>query len=135
MKKALFLIVLLLMPIALARSDTIELKKDESFLMEQFNVTLLNIDSKKTLGEAIKKLLEAQKKESENNKLWYLLSVAYGRNSEMGKSKYASAYSFYLKGDDAMALNFIERAKKIVEKDSATWTKLINLENNINLKK
>ena len=40
-----------------------------------------------------------------------------------------------IKGDDAMALNFIERAKKIVEKDSATWTKLINLENNINLKK
>jgi len=64
-----------------------------------------------------------------------LLSVAYGKNSEMGKSKYASAYSFYLKGDDVMALNFIERAKKIIEKNSATWTKLINLENKINLKK
>ena len=97
--------------------------------------TLLNLESKETLDESIKKLLEAQKYESENNKLWYLLSVAYGKNSEMGKSKYASAYSFYLKGDDTMALNFIERAKKIVEKDSATWTKLINLENNINLKK
>ena len=53
----------------------------------------------------------------------------------MGKSKYATAYSFYLKGDDAMALSFIERAKKIIEKDSATWTKLINLENKINFKK
>ena len=97
--------------------------------------TLLNFESKNTLDKAIKKLLEAQKKELGNTKLWYLLSVAYGRNSEMGKSKYSSAYSFYLKGDDAMALSFIERAKKIVEKDSSTWIKLINLENKINLKK
>jgi len=97
--------------------------------------TLLNLDSKDTLDKAIEKLLEAQKKESENNKLWYLLSVAYGRNSEIGKSKYASAYSSYLKGDDAMALSFIERAKKIIKKNSATWTKLINLENKINLEK
>ena len=50
MKKALFLIVLLLIPIALARSETIELTKDESFLMEQFNLTLLNIDSE---GETV----------------------------------------------------------------------------------
>ena len=97
--------------------------------------TLLSLDSKKTLDKAIEKLLEAQKKELENNKLWYLLSVAYGRNSEIGKSKYASAYSSYLKGDDAMALSFIERAKKIIKKNSATWTKLINLENKINLEK
>ena len=97
--------------------------------------TLINLESKETLDESIKKLLEAEKKESENNKLWYLLSVAYGKNSEMGKSKYASAYSFYLKGDDEMALNFIERAKKIIKENSATWVKLINLENKINLKK
>ena len=29
----------------------------------------------------------------------------------MGKSRYASAYSSYLNGDDAMAISFIERAK------------------------
>ena len=34
-----------------------------------------------------------------------------------------------------MALSFIERAKKIIKKNSATWTKLINLENKINLEK
>ena len=97
--------------------------------------TLLNIDSKENINKAIKILLEAQKKESENNKLWYLLSVAHGRNSEMAKSKYASAYSFYLKGDDAMALNFIKNAKKIVDKNSVTWVKLNDLENKINSKK
>ena len=64
-----------------------------------------------------------------------MLSVAYGRNSEIGKSRYASAYSSYLKGDDAMAFSFIERAKKIIKKNSTTWVKLINLENKINLKK
>ena len=47
----------------------------------------------------------------------------------MAKSKYASAYSFYLKGDDAMALNFIKNAKKIVDKNSVTWVKLNDLEN------
>ena len=97
--------------------------------------TLLNLDSKKNLDKAIKNLEEAKKKEPENNKLWYLLSVARGKNSEMGESRYASAYSFYLKGDDAMALSFIERAKKITKRNSSTWTKLINLENKINLKK
>jgi len=97
--------------------------------------TLLNLDSKKNLDKAIKNLEEAKKKEPENNKLWYLLSVARGKNSEMGESRYASAYSFYLKGDDAMALSFIERAKKITKRNSSTWTKLINLENKINFKK
>ena len=97
--------------------------------------TLLNLDSKKNLDKAIQNLEEAKKKEPENNKLWYLLSVARGKNSEMGESRYASAYSFYLKGDDAMALSFIERAKKITKRNSSTWTKLINLENKINLKK
>ena len=97
--------------------------------------TLLNLDSKKNLDKAIQNLEEAKKKEPENNKLWYLLSVARGKNSEMGESRYASAYSFYLKGDDAMALSFIERAKKITKRNSSTWTKLINLENKINFKK
>ena len=97
--------------------------------------TLLNLDTKKNLDKAIKNLEEAKKKEPENNKLWYLLSVARGKNSEMGESRYASAYSFYLKGDDAMALSFIERAKKITKRNSSTWTKLINLENKINFKK
>jgi len=97
--------------------------------------TLLNLDTKKNLDKAIQNLEEAKKKEPENNKLWYLLSVARGKNSEMGESRYASAYSFYLKGDDAMALSFIERAKKITKRNSSTWTKLINLENKINFKK
>ena len=88
-----------------------------------------------TNARAIKKLEKAKIKEINNDKLWYLLSVAYGRNSEMGKSKYASAYSFYLKGDDTMALSFIERAKKITLRDSDEWNKIINLENKINLKK
>ena len=53
----------------------------------------------------------------------------------MVKSRYDSAYSSYLNGDDAMAISFIERAKKITKKDSPVWNKLINLENKINLKK
>ena len=97
--------------------------------------TLLNIDSKKTLDKAIQKLLAAKKSEPENNKLWYLLSVAHGKNSEMSESRYASAYSSYLNGDDEMAISFIERAKKITNKNSPIWNKLINLENEINLKK
>ena len=95
--------------------------------------TLLNLDSKKTLNQSIKILLKAQKKEPENNKLWYLLSVAYGKNSQMSESRYASAYSAYLKGDDKMALSFIQRAKKITSRSSETWNKLVSLEEKINL--
>jgi len=46
----------------------------------------------------------------------------------MSKSRYASAYSAYLKGDDVRALNFIKKAKKIVKKNSVEWNKLDNLE-------
>ena len=95
--------------------------------------TLLNLDSNNTLDESVKILLKAQKKEPENNKLWYLLSVAYGKNSQMSESRYASAYSAYLKGDDEMALSFIQRAKKITSRTSETWKKLDILEEKINL--
>ncbi len=97
--------------------------------------TLINIDNKKAINKAIKFLNQAKKKEIENDKLWYLLSIAYGRNNEMGKSKYSSAYSSYLKGDDTMALNFITRAKKITKKNTKEWNELENLENKINSKK
>ena len=97
--------------------------------------TFLNLDTKKTLDQSIEKLLNAKIKEPENNKLWYLLSIAYGKNSQMSESRYASAFSSYLKGEDVMAINFIERAKKITKKNSPMWIKLINLENKINLKK
>ena len=72
--------------------------------------TLIDLDTKKTTIKSIELLSKAKQKDSENNKLWYLLSVAHGKNSEMGKSRYASAYSSYLKGDDNMAISFIERA-------------------------
>jgi len=112
-----------------------KLLPDDPLVQIELAHTLLNLDSKKTLDKAIQTLLEAKKKEPENNKLWYLLSVAYGKNSEMGESRYASAYSSYLEGNDAMAQSFIERAKKITKENSSTWKKLINLENKINLKK
>ena len=67
--------------------------------------------------------------------MWYLLSVAYGKNSEIGRSRYASAYSSYLKGDDEMAINFINRAKKITKRNTSEWSKLIELEKKINFKK
>ena len=112
-----------------------QLLPNDPLVQIELSHTLLNLNSKKNLDKAIKILLKAEKSEVENKKLWYLLSVAYGKNSEIGKSRYASAYSAYLKGDDAMALSFIERAKKVIKRDSSTWTKLINLENKINLKK
>ena len=51
----------------------------------------------------------------------------------MSESRYSSAYSAYLKGDDKMALSFIQRAKKITSRSSETWTKLVSLEEKINL--
>jgi len=97
--------------------------------------TLINLESKQNIEKSIKILLNAKKEEPENTKMWYLLSIAYGKNSEIGKSRYASAYSSYLKGDTVMAINFIERAKKTVKKNTEIWNELIELENRINLKK
>ena len=111
------------------------LLQNEPLIQIELAHTLINIDNKKSIQNATKLLLKAKVNEPKNNKLWYLLSIAYGKNSEIDKSRYASAYSAYLKGDDALAINFIERAKKITKKNSQTWKKLIELENKINLKK
>ena len=92
-------------------------------------------ENEKYLVEAINNLKKASMTESNNQKLWYLLSVAYGRSGKIGISRYASAYSAYLKGDDTLALSFIQRAKKIVKKNSIDWNKIVDLESKINLKK
>ena len=107
----------------------------DSLIQIELAHTLLNTEKKDNINKAIKILEKAQIKEIENNKLWYLLSVAYGKNSEIGRSRYASAYSSYLKGDDEMAINFINRAKKITKRNTSEWSKLIELEKKINFKK
>ena len=108
---------------------------NDALIQIELAQTLLNFESDKALNQSIENLTKAKKRESENNKLWYLLSVAYGKNNQMDKSRYASAYSAYLKGDDETAINFIRRAKKITSRDSVLWSELIDLENKINLKK
>ena len=107
----------------------------DSLIQIELAHTLLNTEKKDNINKAIKILEKAQIKEIENNKLWYLLSVAYGKNSEIGRSRYASAYSSYLKGDDEMAISFINRAKKITKRNTSEWSKLIELEKKINFKK
>ena len=77
---------------------------------------------------------KASKKEIQNQKLWYLLSVAYGRNGMIGKSRYASAHAAYYRGDDIAAKSFIKRAKKIIKKNSREWEELENLEKNLKIK-
>ena len=112
-----------------------KLLPDDPLIQIELAHTLINIDNKNAINKAIKFLNKAKKKENDNDKLWYLLSVAHGKNNEMGKSKYSSAYASYLKGDDVMALNFITRAKKITKKNTKEWDELEDLEYKINSKK
>ena len=106
----------------------IEIIPNDSLMLIELAQAQINEESSNNLLNAIKNLKKASLTENQNEKLWYLLSVAYGRNNEMSKSKYASAYSAYLKGDDVRALNFIQKAKKLVKKNSVEWNKLDNLE-------
>lgn len=109
----------------------IKIKPNDSLMLIELSQSQINHESPNNLLNAIKNLKKASFTENENEKLWYLLSVAYGRNNEMGKSRYASAYSSYLKGDDVSARNFIRKAKKIVKKNSVEWHKIENLESKI----
>jgi len=109
----------------------IEIIPNDSLMLIELAQAQINEESSNNLLNAIKNLKKASLTENQNEKLWYLLSVAYGRNNEMSKSKYASAYSAYLKGDDVRALNFIQKAKKLVKKNSVEWNKLDNLESKI----
>ena len=112
----------------------IEIIPNDSLILIELAQTQINFDSNKYLIEAIENLKKASLKENENQELWYLLSIAYGRNGEMGKSRYASAYSAYLKSDNTSALNFIKMAKKITKRNSEDWYKIEDLENIIKTK-
>ena len=105
----------------------IEIIPNDSLILIELAQTQINFDSNKYLIEAIENLKKASLKENENQELWYLLSIAYGRNGEMGKSRYASAYSEYLKGNDGSALNFIRMAKKITKKNFFIKQYLLNI--------
>ena len=109
----------------------IKVAPNDSLILIELAQTQINFNSHNYSFQAIQNLKKASLNENENQKLWYLLSVAYGRNREMGKSRYASAYSEYLKGNDSSALNFIRMAKKITKKNSVDWYKIEDLENRI----
>ena len=109
----------------------IKVAPNDSLILIELAQTQINFNSHNYSFQAIQNLKKASLNENENQKLWYLLSVAYGRNREMGKSRYASAYSEYLKGNDGSALNFIRMAKKITKKNSVDWYKIEDLENRI----
>ena len=116
-------------------SKAIEIIPNDGLILIELAQTQINYETDKYLNEAIKNLKTASLQENENQKLWYLLSVAYGRNDELGKSRYASGYSAYLKGDNALALSFIAKARKIVKPKSVEWYQLEDLEGRINSKK
>ena len=106
----------------------------DPLIMIEMSHSLINLEDKNYYNEIVNNLEKAKLEENENQKLWYLLSIVHGRNGQLGKSRFASAYSYFLKGDDNMALNFIKRAKKVTIENSKDWNKLINLENKISLK-
>jgi len=113
---------------------TIKLIPDDSLILIELAQIQINLDSNKHLAESIKNLNKASRKETQNQKLWYLLSVAYGRDGMIGKSRYASAHAAYYRGDDIAARNFIKMAKKIIKKNSREWKELENLEKDLKIK-
>ena len=116
-------------------SKAIEIIPNDGLILIELAQTQINFETNKYLNKAIKNLKTASLQENENQKLWYLLSVAYGRNNELGKSRYASAYSAYLKGDNTLALSFIAKARKILKPKSFEWYQLEDLESRIKSKK
>lgn len=84
------------------------------------------IESNKTsrLSQAEKYLLQAQRYEKNNPRIWHLLAIIYGKQKDFGKSSLSLALKALHLGDKDQARQQANRALKYVKKNSKEWIKV-----------
>lgn len=98
-----------------------QLLPDEALIRIGLAQTQLEFDDPKMTKAAIANLELARRHESDNGSLWRLLTIAYGRDGQLGMTALAQAERAFLQNRKAEARAHAERAERILPSGSPAW--------------
>jgi predicted Zn-dependent protease len=78
-------------------------------------------DAPESYRAAIENLKLAQRSEPDNGEIWRLLSIAYGRDNQLGMASLAMAERALLQRNRTDARGLAERAERLLPSGSAAW--------------
>jgi predicted Zn-dependent protease len=94
---------------------------DEALIRIGLAQTQLEFDDPKMTKAAIANLELARRHESDNGGLWRLLTIAYGRDGQLGMAALAQAERAFLQNRKAEARAHAERAERMLPSGSPAW--------------
>jgi len=110
-----------------AHRKSVELKPDAPLLRVNLAQTLLALDKKDRVEEAITELGRALTFEQDNAFAWRLLSQAFDAKGLPGQARLAAAEYHYSIGELREAKTFAMRAREMLTKDTPDWRRATDI--------
>ncbi|HYF22395.1 MAG TPA: M48 family metalloprotease [Caulobacteraceae bacterium] len=110
-----------------AHRKSVELKPDAPLLRVNLAQTLLALDKKERVEEAIAELGKALTFENDNAFAWRLLSQAFDAKDMPGQARLAAAEYHYAVGEKREAKTFAMRAREMLAKDTPDWRRATDI--------
>ncbi|HEX7759576.1 MAG TPA: M48 family metalloprotease [Caulobacteraceae bacterium] len=110
-----------------AHRRSVELKPDAPLLRINLGQTLIAMDDKTKLDEAIADINRALTEEPDNALGWRLLSEAYDTKGEAGRARLATAEQNFYLGQMRDARTFALRARDLLKKDTPEWRRATDI--------
>ncbi len=110
-----------------AHRRSVELKPDAPLLRVNLAQTLIALNDKARLNEAIDDIKQALAKEPDNPLGWRLMAEAYDTEGHDGMARLATAEQNFYLGQQADARTFALRARELLKKDSPEWRRATDI--------
>lgn len=110
-----------------AHRRSVELKPDAPLLRINLGQTLIAMDDKTKVDEAIADINRALTEEPDNALGWRLLSEAYDSKGEAGRARLATAEQNFYLGQMRDARTFALRARDLLKKDTPEWRRATDI--------
>jgi predicted Zn-dependent protease len=110
-----------------AHRRSVELKPDAPLLRINLGQTLIALNDKARLPEAIVQIRQAMSAEPDNALGWRLLAQAYDSQGHDGMARLATAEQNFYLGQEADARVFALRARELLRKDSPEWRRATDI--------
>lgn len=110
-----------------AHRRSVELKPDAPLLRINLGQTLVAMEDKTKLDEAISEINRALTEEPDNALGWRLLSEAYDAKGEAGRARLATAEQNFYLGQMKDARTFALRARDLLKKDTPEWRRATDI--------
>lgn len=112
---------------AVAHARSVELKPNAPLLRVNYAQSLIALNDKSRLEEAITQLNRALSVENDNSFAWRLMSQAYDTLDKPGPARLAAAEAKFADGQLAEARAFAMRAREYLTKDTPDWNRATDI--------